>query len=93
MWSCLLCVPDLLAGRDLVFGPSEALPQGGVTSPGQALQDLLLHLVQVLHHLPKQTLLRAHQHLNHLHTRTFQELSPTHKTHTETGPMGRDDTL
>lgn len=63
-----MCLLDLLAGGDLVFGPTEALPQGGVAGPGQTLQDLLLNLVQVLHHLPKQTLLRPHQHLDHLHT-------------------------
>lgn len=56
----------LLASWWLVLGLPDAVPQRGSPPPGQALQNLLLHLVQMLHHLPEQTLLHPHQHLDHL---------------------------
>lgn len=62
----VLWMSYLLAWWRLVLGPPDAVPQRGSPPPGQALQNLLLHLVQMLHHLPEQTLLHPHQHLDHL---------------------------
>lgn len=56
----------LLTGRHMVFGPFNAFPEWGTLFPGQALQHLLLHMVQMLHHLPDETFFRPNQHLDHL---------------------------
>lgn len=56
----------LLHCGDLAAGSTQGSPQGRVPAPRLALQNLLLNLVQMLHHVPRQALLGADEHLDHL---------------------------
>lgn len=54
------------------WGPCCVPARGPPTAQSlPAHQHLLLDGVQVLHHVPGQTLLRADEHLNHLHVHIF----------------------
>ena len=66
MWLEAGAVSNLLAGRHMVLGSFDAVPKWGSLFPGQALQHLLLHMIQMFYHLPEQTLLCPNQNLNHL---------------------------
>lgn len=56
----------LLHCGDLAASGMQGSPQGRVSAPRLALQNLLLNLVQMLHHVPRQALLGADEHLDHL---------------------------
>lgn len=58
----------LLHCGNLAASSMQGSPQGWVSAPCLALQNLLLNLVQMLHHVPRQALLGADEHLNHLQT-------------------------
>ncbi len=61
----------LFYSGDFIISVIESCPQGRVFGPGFAFQHLLLYTVQMLHHVPGQTLLGADEHLNHLHKHMY----------------------
>lgn len=63
----------LLHRGNLAASSMQGSPQGRVRAPRLALENLLLNLVQMLHHVPRQALLGADKHLDYLQTQNYHK--------------------